>query len=170
MLDMPHTLVLGLFQSASRAADAAGALHAHGIRREHLSVVAHTHEDAQALADRIDATAGVDLEDSRPAARLGEQVGRVLATVALAMPGIGPIVAAGPLSAELGEMAGHVAGNLASVLTSAGLPHDRAETLQHDVARGAVLLGVHVDAPDVDRVRETLSAAGATNIEALTWR
>jgi hypothetical protein len=170
MLHVPHPLVLGLFQTPSMAADAAGALHALGIRREHLSVVAQTHDDAQALADRIDATAGVDLEDSRPAARLGELGGRVLATVALAMPGIGPIVAAGPLSAELGEMAGHAAGSLASVLTSAGLPHDRAEALQHEVARGAVLLGVHVTEPEVARIRDTLSTAGATQIETLTWR
>jgi hypothetical protein len=166
---MSHPLVLGLFSTPAMAAEAAGELHARGIGRESLSVVAHTHADAQALADRMDATAGVDLEDSRPAARLGELGGRVLATVALAMPGIGPIVAAGPLAAELGEIAGHVAGSLASVLTSAGLPHERAEALQRDVARGAVLLGVHVAAPDVDRVRETLSAAGATEIEMVTW-
>lgn len=164
-----HPLVLGLFANSTTAADAAAALHALGIRRESLSVVAHTHEDAQALADRMDATAGVDLEDSRPAARLGELGGRVLATVALAMPGIGPIVAGGPLSAELGEMAGHVAGSLASVLTSAGLPNERAEALQRDVARGAVLLGAHVSPADVARVRESLSAAGATAIEMVTW-
>jgi hypothetical protein len=161
--------VLGLFATPSTAAGAAAALHALGIRRESLSVVAHTHADAQALADRLDATAGVDLEDSRPAARLGELGGRVLATVALAMPGIGPIVAGGPLSAELGEMAGHAAGSLASVLTSAGLPDERAEALQREVARGAVLLGVHAGAVDVDRVRESLSAAGATEIEMVTW-
>jgi hypothetical protein len=166
---VPHTLVLGLFETPSLAVDAAGALHALGIRREHLSVVARTHADAQALADRMDATAGVDLEDSRPAARLGELGGRVLATVALAMPGIGPLVAAGPLSAELGEMAGHAAGSLASVLSSAGLPHERAEALQHAVGRGALLIGVHVAAPDAARVRDSLSAAGATGIETLTW-
>jgi hypothetical protein len=169
MICVSHPLVLGLFSTPSMAADAAGALHALGIRRESISVVAHTHADAQALADRIDATAGVDLEDSRPAARLGELGGRMLATVALVMPGIGPIVAAGPLAAELGEMAGHVAGSLASVLTSAGLPHERAEVLQREVARGAVLLGVHIAAPDVARVRESLSAAGATEIEMLSW-
>jgi hypothetical protein len=151
------------------AADAAGALHALGITRESISVVAHTHADAQALADRMDATAGVDLEDSRPAALLGELGGRVLATVALVMPGIGPIVAAGPLAAELGEIAGHVAGGLASALTSAGLPHERAEALQREVARGAILLGVHLAAPDADRVRECLSASGATQIEIVTW-
>ena len=169
MMRVSHPLVLGLFSTASAAADAAGAIHALGIGRESLSVVAHTHADAQALADRMDATAGVDLEDSRPAARLGEIGARVLATAALAMPGIGPIVAAGPLAAELGELAGHAAGSLASVLASAGLPHERAEALQREVARGGVLLGVHVTAPDVDRVRDSLSAAGATAIEMVTW-
>jgi hypothetical protein len=135
MVRVSHPLVLGLFANPSIAAEAAGALHALGISRQSMSVVAHSHADAQALADRMDATAGVDLEDSRPAARLGELGGRVLATVALAMPGIGPIVAAGPLAAELGEMAGHVAGGLASVLTSAGLPHERAEAMQRGRAR-----------------------------------
>jgi hypothetical protein len=169
MIDMPHPLVLGLFSTPSMAADAAGALHALGIGRESISVVAHTHADAQALADRMDATAGVDLEDSRPAARLGELGAKVLATVALVMPGIGPIVTAGPLAAELGEIAGHVAGSLASVLASAGLSRERAEALEGAVARGAVLVGVHTVALDVVRVKESLSASGAAEIEMVTW-
>jgi hypothetical protein len=170
MIRVSHPLVLGLFATPALAAGAAGALHALGIDRDAISVVAHTHADAQALADRMDATAGVDLEDSRPAALLGELGGLVLATVALVMPGIGPIVAAGPLAAELGEIAGHAAGSLAAVLTSAGLAHDRAEALQREVARGAVLVGVHVGGADAGRVRETLSSAGATDIETVTWR
>lgn len=169
MMGMSHPLILGLFTIPSMAADAAAALHALGIRRESISVVAHTHADAQALADRMDATAGVDLEDSRPAALLGELGGKVLATVALVLPGIGPIVAAGPLGAELGEIAGHVAGSLASTLTSAGLPHPRADALEAAVARGAVLVGVHTTNADVARVRDSLSAAGATQIEMVTW-
>ena len=151
------------------AAEAAGALHALGISKEHISVVARSHADARTLADRMDATPGVDLEDSRTAARLGELSGQVLAAIALVMPGIGPIVAAGPLAAQLGEAAGHVAGSLASVLKSAGLPQERAEALQREVAQGAVLLGVHVAPPDVDRVRDALSAAGATQLEMVTW-
>jgi hypothetical protein len=151
------------------AAEAARALHALGITREHISVVAHSHADARTLADRMDATPGVDLEDSRPAARLGELGGQVLAAIALVMPGIGPIVAAGPLAAELGEAAGHVAGSLASVLKSAGLPQERADALQRGVAQGAVLLGVHVALSDVDRVRDGLSASGGTQLEMVTW-
>src|SRR5688500_9372277 len=151
------------------AAEAARALHALGISREHISVVAHSHADARALADRMDATPGVDLEDSRPAARLGELGGRVVAAIALVMPGIGPIVAAGPLAAELGAAAGHAAGSLASVLKSAGLPEERAEALQREVTQGAVLLGVHIAQADVDRVRDCLSAAGPTQLEMVLW-
>jgi hypothetical protein len=146
-----HPLVLALFSTASAAAEAAGALHALGITKEHISVVAQSHADERTLAARMDATPGVDLEDSRPAAVLGELGGRVLAAIALVMPGIGPIVTAGPLAAELGEAAGHLAGSLASVLKS------------------AVLLGIHAAPADVDRVRASLSAGGATELETMTW-
>ena len=93
----------------------------------------------------------------------------LLAAIALVMPGIGPIVAAGPLAAELGEAAGHLAGSLASVLTSAGLSREKAEALQREVSRGAILLGVHVVASDVNRVLERLSATGATQLEMVNW-
>jgi hypothetical protein len=169
MLPLPHPLVLALYSSASMAAEAAAALHVLGISREHISVVARTHDDARTLADRMDATPGVDLEDSRAAGRLGELSGHVLAAIALVMPGIGPIVAAGPLAAELGEAAGHLAGSLASVLKSAGLPRAPAEALQREVAQGAVLLGVHVTPSDVNRVHDCLSSAGATQLEMVTW-
>lgn len=151
------------------AAEAATALHALGISKEHISVVAHSDAEARLLAERMDATLGVDLEESRPAAVLGELSGRVIAAIALVMPGIGPIVAAGPLAAELGAAAGHAAGSLASVLESAGVPQARAETLQREITQGAVLLGVHVAMPDVDRVRDSLSAAGATQLEMVVW-
>ena len=164
-----HPLVLALFPDSSQAAVAAAAVHALGISREQISVVARNHADARALAERIDATPGVDLEDSRTAARLGELSGQVLAAIALVMPGIGPIVTAGPLAAELGEAAGHAAGSVASVLKSAGLSQERADALQREVAHGAVLMGVHVTQQDVDRVREGLSAAGATQTDVVTW-
>lgn len=146
-------------------AAAARALHGLGITREHISVVAHDHAEERALADQMDATPGVELEHSRSAARLGELAGQVLAAVAFVMPGIGPIVTAGPLAAELGEAAGHAAGSLASVLTAAGVPSGHAEVLQREIARGSVLLGVYTASPDVDRVRESLAASGATQLE-----
>jgi hypothetical protein len=156
---VPHPLALAVFPTVSTATEAARALHALGISREHISVVARDHAEARALAEQMDATPGVELEDSRLAARLGELSGLVLAAIAVVMPGIGPIVAAGPLAADLGEAAGHASGSLASVRESGGWPLERAESL----------LGVHVAAPDVDRVRERLSAAGATQLEMVSW-
>jgi hypothetical protein len=117
----------------------------------------------------MDATPGVDIEDSRPAARLGELGGQVLAAIALVMPGIGPIVTAGPLSAGLGEAAGHVAGGVASVLSSAGVPEADAEMLQREVQDGAVLLGVHVDEPSVPAVRRALGDSGAVRVLTANW-
>jgi hypothetical protein len=151
------------------AIEAAATLHSVGIDGERISVVARSHADERSLAEQMDATAGVELEDSRPAARLGELGGLVLAAIALVMPGIGPVVAAGPLAAELGEAAGHAAGSLASVLTAAGLPEERADAMQRSIANGAVLLGVHSEPDDVDRITASLSRAGASRLETVTW-
>lgn len=166
---MPHPLVLALYSSAAGAAAGARAVHALGVGRNQISVVARSHDEEGALADQMDASPGADIEDSRPAARLGELGGQVLAAIALVMPGIGPIVAAGPLSAGLGEAAGHVAGNIASVLTGAGLPEARAEALQREVESGSVLLGVHVTNGDVEAIRDALAASGAVQVDAAQW-
>src|SRR5262245_66626317 len=104
----------------------------------------------------MDATPGSDLEDFRPAGVLGELSGVVLAAIAFVLPGIGPIVASGPLSAGLSEAAGHVAGSLASVLAASGVSEPRAEALEQEVKAGAVLVGVHATedtAADILRVR-----------------
>ena len=138
-----HPIILGVFDHPSGAAAAARALRAAGVSRDQISVVSRNHDEEGALAEQMDATPGAEVEESRPAARLGELGGLVLATIAFVMPGIGPIVAIGPLSAGLGEAAGHVAGGVASILTSAGVDADRAARLQQQVEAGAILLGVH---------------------------
>ncbi len=166
---MTHCLVLALYPTPASAAAGARALHAAGVSREQISVVSRSHDEEGALAEQMDATPGADIEDSRPAALLGELGGHVLAAIALVMPGIGPIVAAGPLSAGLGEAAGHVAGSVASVLTGAGVAEARAEALQHEVEKGSVLLGVHVEDHDVERIRQALLSAGAPSVETTRW-
>ena len=118
---MSHPIVLALFKTPAAAAAAARALHGLGVSREHISVVARNHDQEGTLAEEMDATPGAEIEDSRRAAVLGELSGQVLAAIALVMPGIGPIVAAGPLSAGLGEAAGHVAGGVAAALSGAGV-------------------------------------------------
>jgi hypothetical protein len=93
----------------------------------------------------------------------------VLAAVALVLPGVGPVVAAGPLGAGLGEAAGHFAGGLASVLTRAGVPSATAAEWQAHVTSGKVLLGVHVRDAQVESARDALATAGAEEIEIARW-
>lgn len=166
---MPHPLVLALYPSPAAAAAGARAAHAAGISHDSISVVSRNHDEDTALAAGMDATPGAELEDSRTAGRLGELSGYVLAAIALVLPGVGPIVAAGPLSAGLGEAAGHAAGGLASALSEAGLPEDRAEALQRDVAGGAVLIAVHTTEADAARVRAAMDGSGATLVETANW-
>lgn len=166
---MPHPLVLALYPSQSAAAAGARAAHAAGVQHDRISVISRNHDEDTALAAQMDATPGVELEDSRPAGRLGELSGYVLAAIALVLPGIGPIVAAGPLSADLGEAAGHAAGGLASALTTAGVPRERALAFQDGVKEGAVLIGVHTDEGRVSDVRAALEGSGATFVETAHW-
>ena len=166
---MSHPLVIALFDNPSAAAAGARAVHALGVTRDRISVVSRNHDEEGAFAEQMDATPGADIEDSRRAAVLGELGGQVLAAIALVMPGIGPIVAAGPLSAGLGEAAGHVAGGVASVLSGAGVAEDRAAALQRAVEEGAVLLGVHASTADAAAVREALAGSGASEIETANW-
>jgi hypothetical protein len=166
-----HPFIVAVFDTHASAAAAARALHSAGVTRAQISVVARNHDEEGALAAEMDATPGADVEDSRPAARLGELSAQVLAAIAVVMPGVGPIVAAGPLAAGLGEAAGHVAGGVASILTSAGVDPTRAAALQEEVERGAILLAVHLDrGHDEPAVRGALEAAGGRNIQAVRWR
>jgi hypothetical protein len=165
---MSHPLVLALYPDASTAASAARALHGIGVSRDQISVVSRNHDEEGVLAEQLDASPGADIEDSRPAARLGELSGHVLAAIALVTPGIGPIVAAGPLAAGLGEAAGHVAGGVASTLQGAGLDGRRAEALEQAVQNGALLLGVHATADTAEAVRRAMMP-GATEVLAATW-
>jgi hypothetical protein len=166
---MPHPLVLALFQDRPTAAEAARRLRALGLGRGDLSLVAATHELEGTLAEEMDATPGAEIEDSRPAARLGEIGGHVLAAIAVVLPGIGPIVTAGPLSAELGEAAGHVAGRIASILEEAGLRPAQAAQWQAAVGRGALLLGAHVRSGSAESVLAVLVECGATDVAQASW-
>ena len=167
-----HPMVLALFDTASKAAAAARALHAAGVARDRISVVARNHDEEGALAAQMDASPGADVEDSRAAARLGELSGLVIAAFAEVLPGIGSIVAGGPLSAGLGEAAGHVAGGVSSALASAGVSRERADELQREVERGAILLAVHAsgrDGADGTAIRQALTDAGGRGVEVVNW-
>ena len=166
---MSHPLVLGLFDDANSAAAAARALRALGLDAQQVSIVAPSHDAEGELAQAAGASPGSELEDSRPASRLGELSAHLIAAVAMMLPGIGPIVADGPLAAGLGEAAGHVAGGLARVLERVGLPADEADAWESRVENGAVLVGAHTDAPRATAAGEAMRTNGAVSTAHGVW-
>jgi hypothetical protein len=166
---MSHPLVVALFPAPAAAAAAVRMLHDAGVPREQISIISRNHDEESRFAADLNVTPGAEIEDSALASRLGELSGVILAAIALVLPGIGPIVAAGPLSAGLGEAAGHVAGGVASALRGAGVEGDRADALEKGVRDGAILLGVHTTQSEVAAVRALVQAGGATQVELANW-
>jgi hypothetical protein len=166
---MSHPLVLGLFENPVDAAAAARALRELGLPPQQVSIVARSHDAEGELAEAADASPGSELEDSRPASRLGELSAHLIAAVALMLPGIGPIVADGPLAAGLGEAAGHVAGGLARMLERVGLPAPEADVWESSVEAGGVLVGAHTDDARVSAVTDILRGNGARTVAQGLW-
>ncbi len=166
---MAHPLVLALFDDSATAARAARALRDMGHPRERVSIVARSHDEEGAIADAAGVSPGAEIEDSRRAGRLGELGAHFIAAIAIALPGIGPIVADGPLAAGLGEAAGHLAGDIAGVLSQAGLSTQEARRWEGRVRAGAFLIGAHTDAQGSSRVAAALTEHGATAVAIGTW-
>ena len=164
-----HPLILALFDDPASAAAAARDLRGLGIPRERVSVVARSHDEEGALADAAGASPGSEIEDSAAASRLGELSGHLLAAIALVMPGIGPIVADGPLAAGLGEAAGHAAGGIARALRQAGLERGEADRWQERIEGGAILVGAHVDDGTVSAVQSVFARNRAVSTAQATW-
>lgn len=151
---------MALFSDVSSAAAAAREAHALGVDRGDLSVVARDHQDEDRIARQIDGSPGSEIEDSPFASRFGELSGYILAAIATGLPGTGAVVAAGPLAAELGEVAGHVAGqvtgDLKETLMKAGMSDSDADDWRTQIESGrAILLGIHVRgtrAPDIESI------------------
>src|SRR5688572_15854097 len=164
-----HPVVLALFADAGSAASAARELRDLGVPRARVSIVARSHDEEGYVADAAGASPGSELEDSAPASRLGELSGHLIAAIALVMPGIGPIVADGPLAAEFGEAAGHLAGGITHTLERAGLTKADAEAWEGEIASGAFLVGAHVTPERVEDTRGVMQRWRATRLAAGLW-
>ena len=164
-----HPVVIALFGTADAATAAARALRAMGVPHERVSVVARSHDEEGVIARASGASPGSELEDSVTAARIGELGAHLLSAMALVMPGIGPIVADGPLAADLAEAAGHAAGGIARTLERTGLDRSEADAWEAKIRRGSVLVGAHVSAETIAEARGALTSSGAERVATVNW-
>ncbi len=94
---------------------------------------------------------------------LGGIAGLALGVGALAVPGIGPIVAAGPLS---GIIAGAITGGVAGGLVDYGIPEERSQHYEQKVQEGKILAVIEASQEKVSEVSNFLKHNGALEVES----
>lgn len=163
---MTQTLT-GLFDHYDDARRAVQDLEAAGVAHRDISIVGH--DKRKAAGDMADPAA----QDAGAGAGIGAAVGGVGGLLAglglLAIPGIGPVVAAGWLAATAagaagGALVGAAAGGIVGALTHAGVPEEDAHVYAEGVRRGGTLVTAKVDAPLEATARQILSDDRTVNV------
>ena len=97
---------------------------------------------------------------------LGGTLGWLVGIGALAIPGVGPFIAAGPIMAALsGAAIGAAAGGVAGGLIGMGIPELEAKRYEGKIKEGNILISVHTENSDeISRAKDIFKAAGAQDI------
>jgi hypothetical protein len=160
------TTVSGLFDTRSDAATAVRELQSIGIPRDEISVVG---SNAEGDVDNAEAAVGAGAGAGLGAA-FGGLGGLLTGLGIVAIPGVGPVVAAGWLAATAagaaaGAVVGGAAGGIVGALTDSGVPEREAHVYAEGVRRGGVLVSARVNDTDVDAARVILQDANAVDPE-----
>jgi len=97
---------------------------------------------------------------------VGGALGWIAGIGALAIPGVGPFIAAGPIMAALsGAAVGAAVGGIAGGLIGLGIPELEAKRYEGKVKAGNILVSVHTeDSDEIKRAKEIFTQAGAQDI------
>src|ERR1700733_5400553 len=97
---------------------------------------------------------------------LGGTFGWLVGIGALAIPGVGPFIAAGPIMAALGGAAvGGAVGGIAGALVGLGIPEYEAKRYEGKIRNGNILISVHTeDRDEINRAKDIFKNSGAEDI------
>lgn len=175
--------VVGLFDNFAEAQEVVQELIDNNFRREDISVVAN---DQTRAANRDRAVGrrdqGNEAAEGAGAGAVGGTVvggaiGLLVGAGLLAIPGIGPVLAAGPLAATVGTAAatagagalgagiGAATGGIIGGLVGAGVPREQAETYAEGVRRGGTLVAVSTDDAGAGRAAKIMDHHNVVDID-----
>jgi len=134
--------VVAVFDDRDDAQDAINALRNAGFSADDISILARDRDVAGRLADDTGTEAAAGAATGALAGGLlGGVAGWLVGIGALAIPGVGPIIAAGPIAAALGGAAlGAATGGIIGALTGAGVPEDEARYYDDEFRRGGIVV------------------------------
>jgi ActD protein len=142
-----NTAAFGIYRNRVSVENAVDALRAAGFRNTDISVLFPENEGTKDFAHEKHTKAPEGTATGATSgAVIGGGLGWLAGIGALAIPGLGPFIAAGPIVAALaGAGAGGVVGGLAGALVGMGIPEYEAKRYEGRVKEGGILLSVHCD-------------------------
>jgi hypothetical protein len=164
-----NTAVYGIYPTRAEAEDGVEALRAAGFRNADISVLFPDNEGTKDFGHEKHTKAP---EGAAAGATSGAVIGGALGWLAgigaLAIPGLGPMIAAGPLVAALaGAGAVGAVGGIAGALIGLGIPEYEAKRYEGRIRKGGILLSVHCDNSEWSkRARSILGNTGAEDISS----
>jgi hypothetical protein len=164
-----NVAVFGIYATPGTAEAAVDHLLANGFTNSAISVLLPDDESTRAFAHEKSTKAP---EGAATGVTTGGVIGGTLGLLAgigvLAIPGVGPLIAAGPIVATLAGLgAGGAVGGIVGALVGMGIPEYEAKRYEGAVKGGGTLLSVHCDTSEqVDAAKMSLKDTGARDISS----
>jgi hypothetical protein len=168
-MENKKTAVFGIYTTANLAEAAVNQLMAAGFSGDDISVLMEDSNSSRQFAHEKNTKVP---EGTTTGATAGGVIGGTLGLLAglgaLAIPGVGPLIAAGPIMGTLaGIGAGGTVGGLIGALVGVGIPEYEAKRYEGRIKDGGVLLSVHCSTSnEIDRAKEALKRTGAQDISS----
>src|ERR1700750_1010504 len=162
-----NTAVFGIYATAATAEAAVDHLIARGFTNSAISVLLPDVESTRAFAHEKSTKAP---EGAATGVTTGGVVGGTLGLLAgigaLAIPGVGPLIAAGPIMAALAGLGvGGAVGGIVGALVGMGIPEYEAKRYEGRVKDGGILVSVHCDSSEeVSRAKDVLKRVGGDDV------
>jgi hypothetical protein len=166
-MENKNKAVFGIYPTVPQAERAVDVLLRAGFANNAISVLLPDDQSSRDFAHKKDTKAP---EGTTTGVATGGVIGGTLGVLAgigaIAIPGVGPFIAAGPIMGGLAGLGvGGAVGGLIGALVGMGIPEYEAKRYEGRVKNGGVLLSVHCDTSDqIKRAKELLKDTGAEDI------
>jgi len=159
--------VIGLVSSRAQAERIVDELESAGFSRNDVSVLFPDKSGTRDFAHEKNTKAPEGaVAGASAGGAIGGTIGLLAGIGALAIPGLGPFIAAGPIMAALsGAAAGATVGGLTGALIGMGIPELEAKQYEGKVASGSIFVSAHVeDSAERGRAKKIFENSGATDV------
>jgi hypothetical protein len=166
-----NVAVYGIYPNIESADRAIDVLTAQGFTEQDVSVLMADSDSNKEFAHQKHTKAPEGTAAGLTAGGVvGGAVGLLAGLGALAIPGVGPLIAAGPIMGTLAGLGvGSTVGGLVGALVGAGLPEYEAKRYEGRVKNGGVLLSVHcITSDEITSAKNLLKGTGAEDIASST--